>query len=249
MSDQIDFLLDSLPHLLFGFPGQRPGGLVMSVLLAVAGLGVGLAVAVVVAAAQDARSRSLRRLADSYVHLFRGIPLILLVLIIHQLVASGPILGLNNTPLRSAVIALVLYSSAYQADIIRTGLRSVPVGMVEWARVIGGSRWQVYRLVKLPYSLRVMQPALSGQGITLFKDTSVVVIIGVAELTTTARIVLGSDVGNTPFWVATYLTVGLLYFVVAFAVSRLALRGERRYQAGNLVRSLAIPTAKTGSRL
>ena len=75
------------------------------------------------------------------------------------------------------------------------------------------------------------------------------VIIGVAELTTTARIVLGSDVGNTPFWVATYLTVGLLYFVVAFAVSRLALRGERRYQAGNLVRSLAIPTAKTGSRL
>ena len=73
--------------------------------------------------------------------------------------------------------------------------------------------------------------------------------LGVAELTTTARIVLGSDVGNTPFWVATYLTVGLLYFVVAFAVSRLALRGERRYQAGNLVRSLAIPTAKTGSRL
>jgi len=241
MADQIDFLLDSLPHLLFGFPGQRPGGLVMSILLAIVGIGVGLIVAVVVASALDARSGSLRRLAHSYVHVFRGIPLILLVLLIHQLVGSGRILGLNTTPLGSACIALILYSSAYQADIIRTGLRSVPAGMVEWARVIGSSRWQVYRLVKLPYSLRVMQPALSGQGITVFKDTSVVVIIGVAELTTTARIVLGSDVGNTPFWVGTYLTVGLLYFVVAFGVSRLALRGERHYQAGNLVRSLAIP--------
>ena len=241
MSDQIDFLLDSIPHLLYGFPGQRPGGLVMSVLLALVGAGAGLAAAVVVASAHDARSWWVRRLAQGYVHVFRGIPLILLVLLIHQLISSGRILGLSTTPLASACIALILYSSAYQADIIRTGLRSVPVGMVEWARVMGSSRWQVYRLVKLPYSLRVMQPALAGQGITVFKDTSVVVIIGVAELTTTARIVLGSDVGNTPFWVATYLTVGLLYFLIAFGVSRLALRGERQYLAGNLVHSLAIP--------
>ena len=241
MSDQIDFLLESLPHLLFGFPGHRPGGLVLSVLLALVGLGVGLALAVVIAAAHEVRSASVRLLAKSYVHVFRGIPLIILVLLVHQLVGSGRILGLDTTPLGSACVALVPYSSAYQADIIRTGLRSVPAGMVEWARVIGGSPWQVYRLVKLPYSLRVMQPALSGQGITVFKDTSVVVIIGVAELTTTARIVLGSDVGNAPFWVATYLTVGLLYFTVAFGMSRLAMRGEQQYQAGNLVRSLAIP--------
>ena len=135
----------------------------------------------------------------------------------------------------------MLYSSAYQADIIRTGLRSVPGGIVDWARLMGSSRWQVYRRVKLPYSLRVMQPALAGQGITLFKDTSVVVIIGVADLTTTARIVLGGDVGNAPYWVATYLMVGLLYFGVAFGLSRLALRGERRYRSGDLVNSLANP--------
>ncbi len=238
MSAHLEFLGDNLANLLFGFPGHRPGGLVMSVLLALVGVGAGLTLAVGLGSALDSRFRSVRMLAGGYVHVFRGIPLVLLILLVHQVAGNGRVPGLVTTPLGSAFVALALYSSAYQADIIRTGLRSVPVGMVDWARLMGGSRWAVYRLVKLPYSLRVMQPALAGQGISLFKDTSVVIIIGVADLTTTARIALGADVGNAPFWVATYLAVGLLYFAVAFGISRLALLGERRYPAGDLVRSL-----------
>ncbi len=240
MQAQIEFIVENLPKLLFGFPGQRPGGLVLSVILALVGLGVGLIVGVVVGAGYDARFRSVRWLAEGYVHVFRGVPLVLLVLFVHTLVGGARVAGISFTPVVSASIALILYSSAYQADIVRTGLRSVPEGLVDWARLVGSSRLQVYRFVKLPYAVRVMQPALSGQGITLFKDTSVVVIIGVAELTTTSRIVLGGDVGNAPFWVAMYLTVGLLYFVVSFGISRIAARGEERYQAGDLVRSLAI---------
>ena len=133
----------------------------------------------------------------------------------------------------------MLYSSSYQADIVYTGLRTVPLKLVDDARLMGSTRWQVFGHVKLPYSLRVMQPALTGQAITLFKDTSVVVILGVADLTTNARIALGSDVTNAPFWVATYLTVGFLYFLVAFGLSRLARRGEKRLQRGDLVHSLA----------
>ena len=163
----------------------------MSIVLAAAGLGVGFAVAVVLGSAHQARQRPVRWLAESYVHVFRGVPLVLMILLVHQLIGERRILGFDATPFSSAVVALILYSSAYQADIIRTGMRSVPTGIVDSARLAGSSSWQVYRLVKLPYSLRVMQPALSGQGITLFKDTSVVVIIGVADLTTTARIVLG----------------------------------------------------------
>ena len=241
MSEQIDFLVDNLPNLLFGFPGHRPGGLIMSVLLAVTGAGVGLAVAVIVGSALESRFRLVRRLAGGYVHVFRSIPLVLLLLLIHQVAGSGRVLGYRTTTLGSAFVALVLYSSAYQADIIRTGLRSVPSGMVDWARLMGTSPWQTYRLVKLPYSLRVMLPALTGQGITLFKDTSVVIILGVAELTTTARSVLGADVANAPFWVATYLVVGLLYFAVAFVFSRFALRVERRQRGGDLIRTSQAP--------
>ena len=239
MQSQIEFILENLPKLLFGVPGQRPGGLVLSVILALVGLAVGMVAGVLIGAAYESRLRMVRWLAESYVYVFRGIPLVLLVLFVHILIGGSRVL-IVITPVVSACVALVLYSSAYQADIVRTGLRSVPDGLVEWARLVGSSRFQVYRHVKLPYSLRVMQPELAGQGITLFKDTSVVVIIAVVELTTTSRIVLGSDVANAPFWVATYLTVGLLYFVVSFGMSRLAARGERRYRVGNVVESLVI---------
>ena len=239
VSEQADFILENLPNLLIGFPGHRPGGLLMSVLLAAVGITIGFAVAVLIASALSARFRAIRWLAAGYVQVFRGVPLILLLLIVHQLLGGTSVLGLLSTPLLSAFIALVLYSSSYQADIIYAGLRAVPTNLVDDARLLGSARWHVFGHVKLPYSLRVMQPALTGQGITLFKDTSVVVILGVADLTTNARIALGSDVTNAPHWVATYLTVGLLYFAVAFGVSRLGRRGERRLHRADMVHSLA----------
>ena len=239
MSDQLDFLFENLPNLLIGFPSNRPGGLAMSLLLAFVGLGIGFAVAVAVGSAHDSPFRPIRWMAGVYIQLFRGIPLILLLLIVNQLLGGRIILGVESTPLTAAFVALVLYSSAYQADIIHTGLRAIPDRLVDDARVMGGRRRQVYRQVKLPYGLRVMIPAFTGQAITLFKDTSVVVILGVADLTTTARIALGSDVTNAPFWVATYLTVGLLYFLVAFGLSRVARRIEFRINRGELVHSLA----------
>ena len=239
MSEQIEFIIENLPNLLFGFPGHRPGGLLMSLVLALFGVGVGFVLALAVAGLLSSRFRAARWLAGGYIQVFRGVPLILLLLIVHQLLRGATVPGTVSTPLLAAFIALVLYSSSYQADIVHTGLRAVPATLVDDARLLGGSRWQVFSKVKLPYGLRVMQPALTGQGITLFKDTSVVVILGVADLTTNARIALGSDVTNAPYWVATYVTVGLLYFAVAFGVSRLARRGERRLRHSDLVHSLA----------
>ncbi len=84
-----------------------------------------------------------------------------------------------------------------------------------------------------------MLPAFTGQAVSLFKDTSVVIILGVAELMTVARIALGSDVGNAPYWVALFLVVGFLYFIVAFSLSRLAQRWERSHRRGDLVHTLA----------
>ena len=239
VSEQLEFILENLPNLLVGFPGHRPGGLLMSLVLALFGLTVGFAAGLVVVGALTSRFRPVRWFGAGYVQVFRGVPLILLLLIVHQLLGGASVPGIVSAPLLSAFLALVLYSSSYQADIIYTGLRAVPVNLVDDARLMGATPWQVFGQIKLPYSLRVMQPALAGQGITLFKDTSVVVVLGVADLTTNARIALGSDVTNAPYWVATYLTVGLLYFVVAFGLSRLASRSERRLQHGDLVHSLA----------
>lgn len=239
MNEQMAFLLDNLPNLLFGFPGQRPGGLLVSILLAVVAVFLGFLIAVVIGAGNRSRLRTVRWLCFLYVQLFRGLPLILLLLLVHQLLGTARRQGLDLTVRTSALVALTLYSSAYQAEIVRAGLEAVPQKLVESARLMGSTPWQAYRLVKLRYTMRVMLPAFTGQAISLFKDTSVVVILGVSDLMTVARTALGSDVGNAPYWVSTYLLVGALYFTVAFGLSRLAWRLERHTNRGDLVHSLA----------
>jgi len=238
MADQLAFVLENLPNLLFGFPGQRPGGLTLSILLAIVAVGLGFVIANLIGNGAESRWRPVRWFCRLYVELFRGIPLLLLLLLVYQ-VAGGLRFGQGITPRGAALIALTLYSAAYQAEIVRAGLRSVPVELVESARTIGSSPWHAHRRVKLRYAVRVMAPAFTGQAISLFKDTSVVVILGVAELMTVARVTLGSDVTNAPYWVSLYMAVGLLYFIVAFSLSRLAQRWERRTEHGALVHSLA----------
>lgn len=233
-----DFLLSVFPNLLFGFPGQRPGGLVLSLLIAVAALALGFSVALGLGAMRASQSRSLRWLSGLYVNVFRGLPLLLLLLLIHQFV-GGKRFGLDFSPLTSALIALTLYTSAYQTEIVRAGLAAVPVELIESAQLLGAGRWQRFSGVRLRYALRVMLPAFTGQAISLFKDTAVVVVLGVGELLTVARSVLGSDMQNTMYWVPLYLTVGALYAGVALAASRGAAVWERRSRLAAQLTQLA----------
>lgn len=238
IEQHVFFLWGKLPSLLIGFPGQRPGGLLLSMLLAAAAILLGFFVAVLVSRAGTARWLGLRWLSIAYVEVFRGLPLILLLVLVHQGI-GGQRFGLNWSPRTSALVALTLYTGAYQAEILRAGVNSTPEPLIESARLMGSTSWQVYWLVKLRYALRVMLPALTGQAISLFKDTSVVVVIGVADLMTSARIALGNDVTNAPYWVSMYTLVGVLYWSIAFSLSRLARRRERRSQRSDLVHSLA----------
>lgn len=239
MSDQIDFLIGNLGNLLVGVPNNRPGGLLLSLLLSIGGLTAGFVVATAVAAGLRSRHRPVRVAARLYGRTVRGVPLVLLLLIVHRLLIGVVDLSAANTSLLAALATLVLYASAYQADIIEAGLRAVPAAVVEDATLLGATRSRAYLTVTLPYGMRIMIPALLSQAITLFKDSSVVIILGVADLTTTARIVLGSDVANAPYWVATYLTVGLLYFVVAWLASRVASRLEWSADRSGLVSTVS----------
>ncbi len=232
MSEQIRFLIDQLPNLLWGFPSRRPGGLVMTFILTAVAVGVGFFLAAAVALGHHSKFALVRVLSRGYVRVVRGIPLIVLLVLLLQILSTG-VLGFSVSVLTSALVTLVLYSSAYQADIIHTGIASVPQQLLDDARLHGAGWFQLARTVSLPHSLRVMRPALAGQLITVFKDTSVVVVIGVAELTTNARIALGGDVNNAPFWVATYLLVGTIYFAFALFLSLLIeRRGTRSPRTG-----------------
>jgi His/Glu/Gln/Arg/opine family amino acid ABC transporter permease subunit len=236
MVDAFEFLAKNLPHLIWGFPGQRPGGLVLSVLLALAGVGLGFILANVVAILRATSVAPLLWFTRLYVEVFRGLPLLLILLLVYQVIGS-PRFGLNLSPHQSVVVALALYSGAYQAEILRAGLASVPTQYIESARVMGSSQRHAYRTIQLRYALRVMLPAFTGQAISLFKDTSVVVVVAVPELMTVANVTLGGDVRNAGAWVPLYLLVGFLYFAVAVVVSRLVRRWERMHPAPGLIHS------------
>lgn len=220
MSDQLDFLIRQLPNLLWGFPNNRPGGLVLSVLLSAGAIAAGFVLAAVLGFAHHSRFAIVRFLAGRVVWLVRGIPLIVLLVLLFQVLGTGIILGIELSAFWAAAVTLTLYAAAYQGDIVRAGIAAVPAQLVDDARLLGASRATVVRTITVPYALRVMRPALVTQAITIFKDSSVVVVLGVVDLTTTARIALGSDIANAPFWVATYLTVGALYWVVAFSLAK-----------------------------
>lgn len=238
IEEHIEFLIKSIPNLLVGFPGHRPGGLLMSIILALSANGMGFMLGILIGIGYQSHRKTIRWASRVYIEIFRGLPLILLLLMMY-LVFGGRRFGIDLSPWTAALIALALYSGAYQAEIVRSGLRSVPTQIIDAAQVMGSRPWQVLMLVKMRYTLRVMAPAFVGQAISLFKDTSVVVIIGVAELTTVARSVLGSDVTNTTFWVSLYLFVGFLYFCIAFGFSLLAQNWERKNRSGDLVHSLS----------
>lgn len=227
VSDQLEFLISILPELLIGFPNNRPGGLLLSILLTGASLIVGTALGVVVAAGHHARWFWVRAIARAWVEVIRGIPLIVLLVLIHQFAGAGRIPGIETSALGSAFITLVAYSSAYQADVVRAGMSAVPRSQIDDAQLLGASPFTILRTLLVPTSLRVMRPALLTQAITVFKDSSVVVVLGVADLTTNARLVLNANAESTPFWVGTYLLVGALYWVVAWGAGEVLRRTSK----------------------
>ncbi len=220
-----EFLWSVLPNLLIGFPGQRPGGFLLTILITVLAVGLGFLLALCVGSAGASPFRPARMFATAYINIFRGLPLILLVLIVHQFV-GGRRFGLSFTPIVSAVIALTLYFSAYMGAVLQAGLNIVPQTIVDSSRMMGASPLQCFIGVRLRYSLRAMFPAIINETITLFKDSSVLLVLGVGELMTVARASLGSDVQNSVYWVPVYLLVGAIYAITALALSRLAARWE-----------------------
>jgi His/Glu/Gln/Arg/opine family amino acid ABC transporter permease subunit len=227
------FIWHSLPALLIGFPGQRPGGLALTLSLSAMAVALGGLVAIISGTARASHRIWLRRLSGLYVNIFRGLPLLMLLLIIHQVV-GGRRFGLDLSPLSSALIALTLYTSAYMTEVIRSGLLAVPEELTDSARSLGASQMETYLRIRLPFVFRVTLPALTGQAITVLKDSSIVVVLGVADLMTIARATLGSSTQNLQYWMPMYLTLGALYGFTAFGLSQLAAAWERRLQVSQL---------------
>ena len=198
---------------------DRWGGLPVTLILATFGLAFGFPLGILVALGRRSKLPAIRSLCVLYVELIRGVPLISLLFMASVMFPLFMPDGVNIDKLLRAQIAFVLYAGAYLAEVIRGGLQAVPHGQYDAADALGLSYWKKNALIILPQAIRHVIPPLVNTFIAFFKDTSLVLIIGIFDLLTTAKTSI-IDPAWQSFSVEVYIFVSLIYFAFCFAMSR-----------------------------
>ncbi len=196
-------------------------GFWLTVRLSLASLGCSLLIGIVVAVGQDARILVLRYLCDFYVKIIRGTPLLAQIYLFFYIV--GTAWGVSNRFVAGFVI-LSFFSGAYVAEIVRGSLLSIDAGQLEAARAVGFSRVQTVRHLLLPQLVSRTLPALTGQIATLIKDSSLLSVIAVIELTQTMR-----EISSTNFNLfGCYLFLAVVYLCLTLPITAVSKWFEKR---------------------
>jgi general L-amino acid transport system permease protein len=212
-------------------PSEFWGGLPLTLLLSTFGFMVALPAAVLLALGRRSALPAIRTVSVAYIEVVRGVPLITFLFMAAVMFPLFAPQGFTVDKLVRAQIAFVMFTTAYVAEVIRSGLQAVPRAQYEAAASLGLSFWPTTMQVVLPQALRVSIPPLANTFIALFKDTSLVVVVGLFDLLGAAKAVV-VEAKWVGFGVEVYLFAAAVYFVFCYAVSRFSLRLERELQRG-----------------
>ncbi len=203
------------------------GGLPITLILSTFGIAGAFPLAVLVALGRRATALpAVRLLCVVYVELIRGVPLVALLFMASVMFPLFLPDGVSIDKLLRAQVAIILFAAAYLAEVIRGGLQALPPGQFEAADALGLSYWQKTRLIVLPQALRLVIPPLVNTFTGLFKDTSLVLIIGILDLLTAGKVAIADPLWQ-PFGEEIYLVLGAIYFAFCYAMTRYS-RGLER---------------------
>jgi general L-amino acid transport system permease protein len=210
------------------------GGLMLAVTATLAGIALAFPLGLLLALARRSSLPGYRGVAIGYIEGFRAVPLVTLLFVGQYMI--GFLFPNTVSPpsfLVRAIIAITLFEAAYIAEIVRGGLAAVPRGQVEAAQALGLSAPKVQRLVVLPQALRAVIPAMVGQFISLFKDTSLLAVVSFLELVGVAqRAATQPPFQGARFQVMTLVFVGFVFWACCSTMSRESRRLERRLGVG-----------------
>ncbi len=216
-------------------PTNLWGGLMLTMLLAVSGIVLSFPLGVLLALGRRSNLPVIKAFCVAYIELIRGVPLVTVLFMASLMLPLFLPANVRVDAVVRAIVAVTLFSAAYLAENVRGGLQALPRGQTEAARALGLSAVQTTLLITLPQALRAVIPVLVGQFISLFKDTSLVVIIGLTDLLGAARSIytqpqwLGITGG---VWRETLIFVALIYWIFSFTMSRSARRIEMDLNIG-----------------
>lgn len=210
---------------------ERWGGLMLTLLLATFGIAIAFPISILLALGRRSRLPAVRALAVLWIELVRGVPLISLLFMASVMLPLFLPEGVSIDKLLRALIAMIVFAAAYLAEVVRGGLQAIPHGQEEAADALGLPYGRKTLFVILPQALRIAIPPLVNTFIAFFKDTSLVVIIGLFDLLTSIKVAL-TEPAWSGFGVEAYLFASLVYFAFCFAMSRYSQNLERDLERG-----------------
>ena len=203
------------------------GGLLITSVLGILGIAASLPLGILMAFGRQSTLPIVRWFSTGFIELIRGVPLIALLLtvifVLPKLLpeAEYPKLGL-------ALLAVCLHGTVYQAEVVRGGLQSLPRGQYEAAQAIGLNFWQMSRFITLPQALKAVIPAIVNTFIGTFKDTTLVIVVSVFDLLTTAEQKITTKTEWNASKPETLIVISLVFFILMFTLSRYSIWLERR---------------------
>ncbi len=219
---------------IFGLPpveSSQWGGLPLTFLLSIFGLTAAYPLGIVLALGRRSRMPAVKALCVIYIELIRGVPLISLLFMSSVVFPLFLPEGVNINALIRAQVAIILFTAAYIAEVVRGGLQAIPRGQYEAAESMGLNFYLTMRLIVLPQALKIVIPPSVSILISAFKDTSLVVIIALFDFLKTTKTVL-----NDPQWMGfsaeAYIFAALVYFLCCFFMSNYSRRLERELATG-----------------
>lgn len=212
----LEALIESLPSLL--------DGLIVTLLLTAFGILLGTTLGIVLATGRSYAKRPIAYSILIYEKVLRGIPLLVLLFLIYF---GLPQIGINMDAFTAAIIGLGLRSSAYQAQIYRGAINSIPEGQIHAAFSLGMNKLKAIRHVIMPQMLRLSIPGWSNEFTILLKDTSLAFGIGVIELMRQGRYIQVRDPDSV---LLVFLLIALIYFALVFTANRTMRYVEKKYQ-------------------
>ncbi|MFO1153309.1 MAG: amino acid ABC transporter permease [Rhodospirillales bacterium] len=212
-------------------PTDLWGGLPLTLILAAVGMIGSFPLAILLALGRRSEMPAIRAVCVGFIEFVRGVPLISVLFMASVMFPLFLPEGVTINKLLRALVGITLFTAAYLAEAVRGGLQAVPRGQYEAADALGLGFWKKTMLIILPQALKIAIPPLVNQFISMFKDTSLVIIIGLFDLLTTAKTAI-ADPQWRQFYIESYAFIALIYWGFCFFMSRYSLFIESRLAVG-----------------
>ncbi|MDV4167371.1 amino acid ABC transporter permease [Rhodovulum sp. FJ3] len=225
-------LSELLPIGITKVESKDMGGFMLATIIGVSGITLSLPLGIVLALGRQSDMFLINKMSVAFIETIRGVPLIVWLFTASLLLNYFLPRGTNFDLMLRVIIMVTLFASAYIAEVVRGGLAALPKGQYEAADALGLDYWKSMRLIVLPQALKISIPGIVNTFIGLFKDTTLVVFIGLLDPIGLSNTIRATTEWNGIYW-ELFVFIGLMFFIFCFSMGRYSLFLEKKLQRGH----------------